>query len=392
VQKGDLVAGYVNQTSIKTAKKIKEAKGGILFVDEAYQLTQALQRGQSDFSGEAIDEMMKVMNESGRKAVTFVFAGYNKEMDEFVQYNAGLESRIKYRFHFDYYTVPELVTIINIKIKAKGYKLTADATNNLAAIIDSGTNADLRSKYNGRLTDNLLQWASDEMNTRLPLNAKGDQLITLEKSDLASAIKRFQTARPPVKKDPGLLGGEQVEKQLKMWDLSEYSPLFTRAGYKLLVDLLELTEKDIRALGVTKEADMRRAAALVNRLKQEHRQMSNEMDALYIDPDTQDMKTWLEKRQLGEFVKQFDKHRIDFEVLGDVTYDDLKEMGILEVGSRRKVIRAITAWREDRDFKKAELIRARYHHQEAQDLQQTMQDDVGQRLGALRQAVSSMKM
>ena len=51
VQKGDLVAGYVNQTAMKTSKKIKEAKGGILFVDEAYQLTQALQRGQSDFSG-----------------------------------------------------------------------------------------------------------------------------------------------------------------------------------------------------------------------------------------------------------------------------------------------------------------------------------------------------
>ena len=71
------------------------------------------------------------MNESGRKAVTFVFAGYKKEMDEFVQYNAGLESRIKYRFHFDDYSVPELVTIINIKIKAKGYKLTPDADKHL---------------------------------------------------------------------------------------------------------------------------------------------------------------------------------------------------------------------------------------------------------------------
>merc|ERR1719261_484224 len=91
VQKGDLVAGYVNQTAMKTAKKIKEARGGILFVDEAYQLTQALQRGQSDFSGEAIDEMMKVMNDSGRKSTTFVFAGYKKEMDEFVACACSLD-------------------------------------------------------------------------------------------------------------------------------------------------------------------------------------------------------------------------------------------------------------------------------------------------------------
>jgi SpoVK/Ycf46/Vps4 family AAA+-type ATPase len=69
VQKGDLVAGYVNQTSMKTAKKIKEARGGILFVDEAYQLTQALQRGQSDFSGEAIDEMMKVRAQAAAPAL-----------------------------------------------------------------------------------------------------------------------------------------------------------------------------------------------------------------------------------------------------------------------------------------------------------------------------------
>merc|ERR1719407_290724 len=197
VQKGDLVAGYVNQTAMKTAAKIKAARGGILFVDEAYQLTQAMQRGQSDFAGEAIDEMMKVMNDSGRKATTFVFAGYKKEMDEFVQYNAGLESRIKYRFHFDDYSVPEICTIVNIKMNSKGYKMTGDAKANLAGIIDKGTTPELRSKYNGRLIDNLLQWASDEMNTRLPLDATGDQLITLTGTDFSNAVKKFATARPP---------------------------------------------------------------------------------------------------------------------------------------------------------------------------------------------------
>ena len=260
---------------MKTAAKIKEARGGILFVDEAYQLTQALQRGQSDFSGESIDEMMKVMNDSGRKATTFVFAGYKKEMDEFVAYNAGLESRIKYRFHFDDYSVPELVVITNIKMNSAGYKMTEDAKANLASIIEKGTTPDMRAKYNGRLIDNLLQWSSDEMNTRLPLDASGDELITLHTNDFSNAVKRFATARPPTKVDPMLLGGKEVETQLAAWDLQQYSELFVRAGYRQLFDLLALkTEKDIRALGMSKDGDVRRAMTLVHRLEQQHRDMS----------------------------------------------------------------------------------------------------------------------
>jgi len=391
VQKGDLVAGYVNQTAQKTAKKIKEARGGILFVDEAYQLTQALQRGQSDFSGEAIDEMMKVMNESGRKAVTFVFAGYKKEMEEFLQYNAGLESRVKYRFHFDDYTVPELCTISNIKLKAKGYMLTPEAQSSISAIIDKGTNAELRSKYNGRLTDNLLQWASDEMNQRLPLDASGEDLITLAKSDLENAIKRFVTAKPPVKKDPALLGGAKVEQQLKMWALTQYTEVFVRAGYRQLSDLIELSERDVRALGVTKDAEVRRMMQLVQRLQQEHSTMMQQMDAVYIDADMVDMRTWLDKRGLAEHLKAFEKHKVDFEVLGDLTYEDLKEIGLTEVGPRRKVFRAISQWRDEREQKKAEAIRARMEAMEAQAAvahQQYAGPDVGLRISALKRGAT----
>ena len=81
-------------------------------------------KGQTDFAGEAIDEMMKVMNNAGRKATTFCFAGYSKEMAEFETYNAGIASRIKYRFHFDDYTVDELVQITNLKLKKFGYAAT----------------------------------------------------------------------------------------------------------------------------------------------------------------------------------------------------------------------------------------------------------------------------
>ena len=68
------------------------------------------------------------------------------------------------------------------------YKLTPDATAGIGAIIDKGTTAELRSKYNGRLTDNLLQWASDEMNQRLSLDASGDDLVPLRQEAVGSRV------------------------------------------------------------------------------------------------------------------------------------------------------------------------------------------------------------
>merc|ERR1719198_949245 len=281
---------------------------------------------------------------------------------------------------------------MNIKMSSKGYKMTTDARAHLASIIERGTTPELRAKYNGRLVDNLLQWSSDEMNTRLPLDASGDELITLHSSDFANAVKRFATARPPTKVDPMLLGGKEVETQLAAWDLQQYSELFVRAGYRQLFDLLALkSEKDIRALGVTKDGDVRRATTLVHRLEQQHRELSLKMDAMYIDPDTVDIRTWLEKRELAEFTPTFERHKIDFEVLGDITYDDIKEIGITEVGPRRKVFRAISQWREERDLKKAEVIRAKMATLDEQQMAPPPHPDmVAQRLSALRHSMGQL--
>lgn len=64
-------------------------------------------------------------------------------------------------------------------------------------------------------------------------------------------------------------------------------------------------------------------------------------------------------------MKLFEKHKVDFEVLGDLTYEDVKEMGVLEIGPRRKVFREITRWREERDMKKEQAIRSKMAAQES---------------------------
>jgi len=218
------------------------------------------------------------------------------------------------------------------------------------------------------------------MNTRLPLNASGEQLITLHKSDFANAIKRFATTRPPSKSV--IAGGREVENQLAAWDLSQYAELFARAGYRQLFDLLALNnESAIRALGVTKDADVKRAMTLVKRMEQQHREISQSMDALYVDPECMNIQAWLEKRDLSEFARVFDKHKVDFEVLGDITYDDIKEMGVLEVGSRRKIFRTIEKWRDEREIKKAEAIRSMMANRATVDEEQ-------QRIEALKRGIS----
>ena len=301
-------------------------------------------------------------------------------MDEFVQYNAGLESRIKYRFHFDDYTVDELVVIVNLKMKAMGYQMTADAASSLGAIIDKGTTAELRSKYNGRLTDNLLQWASNEMNERLPLDATGDQLITLSKSDLATAIGRFATARPPVKKDPALLGGEQVEprsshscRTIPTHDSD--SPSYPHSYRRSSTSSRSGTHRVLAVLhqGGVPQPDRPRPhggeghprARAHEGCRRPPRDVARdaaqagappdelEMDALYIDPDTQDMRTWLDKRGLGEYAKVFDRHRIDWGARRPHVRRRARDRD-LGGGPRRKVYRAIAQWRDERDAKKAE--------------------------------------
>jgi AAA+ superfamily predicted ATPase len=109
VDREGLVAGYVGQTAIKSAEKINEAMGGILFIDEAYSLAQG--RGsQYDFGGEAIQVILKRM-EDHRGKFGVIVAGYTDNMHEFISSNPGLKSRFDKYFEFDDYSPEDMLTI-----------------------------------------------------------------------------------------------------------------------------------------------------------------------------------------------------------------------------------------------------------------------------------------
>ena len=107
VDRSGLVAGYVGQTAIKTQEKIDEAIGGVLFIDEAYTLVK---EQSNDFGQEAIDTLLKAMEDNRRNLIVIV-AGYTNEMNKFIESNPGLKSRFNKYIEFPDYSLCELEQI-----------------------------------------------------------------------------------------------------------------------------------------------------------------------------------------------------------------------------------------------------------------------------------------
>jgi SpoVK/Ycf46/Vps4 family AAA+-type ATPase/nitrous oxidase accessory protein NosD len=116
--RSDLVGRYVGHTAQLTAEVFERAKGGVLFVDEAYTLAP---RGSgNDFGQEAIDTLVKLMEDHRDEAVVIV-AGYTHEMQRFLDSNPGLASRFNHQVEFPDYSDDELVTIVGRMAKSSGY-------------------------------------------------------------------------------------------------------------------------------------------------------------------------------------------------------------------------------------------------------------------------------
>jgi len=187
-QREDLVAQYVGQTAPKARKLINASKGGTLFVDEAYRLTDS---GGQDFGPEAVEELMKDL-ESGDPLV--IVAGYQSRMDRFFDANPGLRRRFRHYFCFPNYTPREIADMFCKLVRKQGFFVEAEVTVEVIAnLITDHTTEAWRAGHNGGVAALLMDGAKSRLDDRLCLDgATKWDLQTLRADDLAQAATDLQ--------------------------------------------------------------------------------------------------------------------------------------------------------------------------------------------------------
>lgn len=182
VDRGDLVAGYVGQTAIKTKEVLKKAYGGVLFIDEAYSLAKG---GGTDFGQEAIDTILKEM-EDKRDDLVVIVAGYDSLMQDFIDSNPGLRSRFKNFIHFDDYTGKELYNIFLGMCNGSQYAVTPAAREALLAYFNDLYAKRDKNFGNGRDVRNVFEAVITRQSKRVAKlsNPSDDDIMTIDLPDL----------------------------------------------------------------------------------------------------------------------------------------------------------------------------------------------------------------
>ena len=152
VSRTDLIEKYVGWTAKRVTEYFEEARGSILFIDEAYSLLD----DPHSFGDEAIDTIVLEM-ENHRNDVMVIFAGYPREMENFINRNSGLRSRINYQLNFRDYNLTQLIEIGYLMIQNRGLKISEKAKSKLKKLLEAGMK---KENYgNGRFVRKVLDQA-----------------------------------------------------------------------------------------------------------------------------------------------------------------------------------------------------------------------------------------
>lgn len=184
VERADLVGEYIGHTAIKTREWVKKALGGVLFIDEAYSLARG---GEKDFGKEAIDALVKAM-EDYREKFVLILAGYPEEMEYFLQTNPGLPSRFPIQVDFADYTVDELLRIAELMARNREYHLLPQTQMKLKQLLLQEKSRSGISFSNARFVRNQIEKAIRHQAVRLltdyPQSPGRQELMELRPEDL----------------------------------------------------------------------------------------------------------------------------------------------------------------------------------------------------------------
>jgi stage V sporulation protein K len=183
VDRSGLIGGYVGQTALKTKQVIESALDGVLFIDEAYSLTQS--KSESDFGAECIATLLKAM-EDHRDSLIVIVAGYVDLMSDFLKSNPGLRSRFPKEVYFPDYGKDELVLIFNGIAESNGFILSAEADNHAQARIEDIYTQRSETFGNAREMRTFFELTIQRQANRLALeaNPSATQLQLLEAIDI----------------------------------------------------------------------------------------------------------------------------------------------------------------------------------------------------------------
>lgn len=179
VSSKDLVGQYVGQTAPKTMDVINKSLNGVLFIDEAYSLAV---KGENSYNAEAIATLIQAM-ENYRDKLVVIFAGYTKEMQDFLDSNSGIVSRIGYTLEFEDYTTEELIKIFNNFATKNGFIVNEEAIKYLEEVINENRNT--KNFGNARFVRNIYEKTVIKHATNVKDKKQNKILKTITKEDIS---------------------------------------------------------------------------------------------------------------------------------------------------------------------------------------------------------------
>ena len=179
VSSKDLVGQYVGQTAPKTMDVINKSLNGVLFIDEAYSLAV---KGENSYNAEAIATLIQAM-ENYRDKLVVIFAGYTKEMQDFLDSNSGIVSRIGYTLEFDDYTTEELIKIFMGFATKNGFIVDDEAIKYLEEVINENRN--MKNFGNARFVRNIYEKTVIKHATNVKNKKQNKILKTITKNDIS---------------------------------------------------------------------------------------------------------------------------------------------------------------------------------------------------------------